>query len=752
VAEAPRRSRRPLLAALGLVGLVLAPLPAGYEPAGGDPARIFLPVKAELARALRAGGLPFWSDRFGAGVPLLAESHAAALYPPNWALYRLLGVDAAYRLSMWLHHLALAGATFAYARRLGIGPWGGALAAVSACLSGPLAAHATHEWAYHALPFLPLALLLADRHVEDGRAAWLALLALALGAQWLLGHFQVQAWTNGLVLLAGAWRAARDRRPPRRVAGLALAVAWGGAIAAAQLGPSWELARVVRFDLRPSRGDPRFFSFPPAHWAEPAVPGVFARVLGGAPESPYWTAQASTGFEARLYAGTIPLILAAVALVGGRRPRGLDAWCAIVPLSFAAATLPRWWPGGYDLLMAVPGLNLFRAPARYTFLTAFGLALLAGAGLDRAIRAARFRAGLGLALALGAAAAGWSAWWFEARGLAPAAGWPATLALGALGWWALAVAAVAAWRLRPGIGSPLVLSATAAELACLYHGSTAWARPATLPGSSPVLSALAAWPGVRRVGGDASNLPVLVGLPTARPYLGFDMPPPASILYFAGDARAVRDPSAVLQLRRLGVTHLAWAGPVRVAGATTILEAPDPTLDRLADRPPGGTWRVARLPEPWPEARAATRALVARGRAELLRALMSRPDPKLALYLPDDDPGEPSGPWAARAEVLAWDGREATVAHDGAADLVVIRTHYPGWLASVDDGPWRPTRPADAGLQAVRVEGSGTSRVRFRYRPSNFDALATVSILAASLAPAVAAAGSRRAGPAPAPP
>ena len=50
----------------------------GYEPVGGDPDRMYRPIKAELASSLRQGALPFWSDKLGLGVPLVAESHAAA--------------------------------------------------------------------------------------------------------------------------------------------------------------------------------------------------------------------------------------------------------------------------------------------------------------------------------------------------------------------------------------------------------------------------------------------------------------------------------------------------------------------------------------------------------------------------------------------------------------------------------------------------------------------------------------------------
>ena len=65
---------------------------AAVVPGPGHPIQ-FRPGRCP---ALCAGGLPLWSDRFGLGVPLLAESHAAALYPPNWALYRWLDVSTAW--------------------------------------------------------------------------------------------------------------------------------------------------------------------------------------------------------------------------------------------------------------------------------------------------------------------------------------------------------------------------------------------------------------------------------------------------------------------------------------------------------------------------------------------------------------------------------------------------------------------------------------------------------------------------------
>ena len=82
----------PCLAASVAVGTLLVGLLAGFEPSGGDPDTLYRPLKSELARAIKDGTLPFWSDRIGLGVPLLAESQVAAFYPPNLLLYSVLAV------------------------------------------------------------------------------------------------------------------------------------------------------------------------------------------------------------------------------------------------------------------------------------------------------------------------------------------------------------------------------------------------------------------------------------------------------------------------------------------------------------------------------------------------------------------------------------------------------------------------------------------------------------------------------------
>lgn len=729
----PSRLPLTLVVAMGLAGAVAGPLLVGFEPVGGDPDRIYRPIKAELVRALGQGTLPFWSDRFGLGLPMVAESHAAAFYPVDVALYTTLGVSGGYRLSMWLHLVALAAATWAYGRRLGLSPWGAVLAASAFTFCGMQSIHSSHEWMFRTLPYLPLALLLVEHYAGTGRPLWLGLLALALGAQWTLGHFQIQTWTNALVLGIGAWRVVADHRPKARILWLLAAVGGGALIAAVQLGPSWELATFVGMTER----DRMFYSFPPAHWAELAIPRLFRGIDGG-PEAPYWFGQQTTGFEASLHVGTLPILLACVGLVAW--VRGVRVWASLVALTFALATMPRWWPEGYTWILRVPGLGFFRCPARYTILTSFGLALLAGAGLDRAISSRRFSSGVAVGVLFGLLAFAWAYWWTSRLDFKPAfASEPVLAQLGpaALAW-AVALAALVAWR-RGRLGPVVLIGLAVVELGAYYYTSTTrWGWSVAVPEGSPILTSLSEDPAVRSIGGALDNLPVLAGLATATPYVGFTMPEPNAMLKFvAGDLRAASDELGAGLLRRFGVTHLVFEapGPI-IPGAVEVRRGSDPALDALAYRPSElaasgpRAWSVLEMSEPSPIARIATSLRVVPNFESLVRemSVSSVGGGRAWIIMSDLKANMDPSALVSTARLLEWGAARGRIEHAGPSLVVLNRTYYPGWTFRVDDGPIQPVARVDGGLQGLWIEGSGTSRVSVAYRPTRFGLWCGLSI------------------------
>jgi hypothetical protein len=735
------RFTSPLLAALGVVALALGGLLVGYEPINGDPDNMYRPFKAELARALREGGLPLWSDKFGVGTPLAAESHVAAFYPPNWVFYRVLSVSAAYRLSMWVHYLALVVATYLYARALKLTAWGGALASVAFALCGFQESHACHEPFYHLLPYLPLSLLCAERYLAGGGVPWLAALALGVGAQFTLGHFQIQTWTAGLVVLTVLWRVLGREAPWRRGAGVLLGLGWGLAVAAVQLALTYELTKVAGFN-RPVIFMTNF-AFPPSHWAQLVLPGLYMGFRGGAGD-PYWHPLASSSDEACLYVGGVPLVLAASGWLA-RRDRALGIWRWLAPLSFVLATMPLWWSDGFKLLLNLPVLGHFRAPGRYTLLTCLGLCLLAGRGFDRALPARRSWTGWGLALIFSAAATAWAVHWTSRPEVVAAfdVGVQERLIAAGLASWLVALGVVAAWRsgrLPPWV--PLLV--TACELGFLYyHGTTRWGWAVRYPDDSPVLRRLVEEPGVQRVTGWVRNIPVRVGLTTADPYFGVTPPPPNYLLESIVHPELATDWDYRPWVRRFGITHGVIDDTVQIVPATVLFRGEDPmlhaVLPTMPNKPDKRVWRLERYTGAFPEARAAVRVEVAKDWYEIFPRLTQSLDQDVVWFLREDLPADPPGPRATRARVVRWDGFSGEVEHDGTCDLVTLRAYYPGWFARIDGGPEVPVVRGDGGFQTVRLPGAGVTKVSVHFRPVHLARATGVSLAAAAAAVALLA-------------
>jgi hypothetical protein len=739
------RGESPLLVALVVVGTALGGLLVGYEPVGGDPDRLYRPIKIELARSLAENQLPFWSTRFGMGAPLVAESHVAAFYPPNLIFYRFLDVRIAYQLSMWLHYVALVVATYLYARCLQLSTWGSALAGVTFALCGFLSIHSSHEPFYCVMPYLALALSLTELYMTTGQTIWLALLAGCLGLQLTLGHFQIQMWTGVLVLVSALWRAGLNTKSWPRALAVIAAIGWGGALAAVQLGPSWQLAdKVHQTDRTPSALT--YYSYPPAHWFELALPRLIQELRLG-PEDPYWHGQQTWGYEAALYVGSIPLVFAFIGALGRPTSRSCTLWRILVPLGFALATMPRWWPQGYLHLIALPGIGYFRSPARYTLFTSLGLALLAGEGFDRSIARMRFRLGLAAALGFAVLASVAADFWTNRPDvrLVP---WRDAMT-GGFVWgavsWLIAVTAVLAWRTRR-LPSWVIVIIAGLELGILfYNGATLWGWAVPLPAQSPVMTEILARSPMGLVGGEIENLPVRVGLPTAYPYLGFGHPNPnrslmlsqMSLLY-ANTSKVSEEFKAVvikLWFRRCRVQYLVTSHQSFLGLGRELGRWQDPALEQMVRREVTDArrrvWSLIELGDPIPEVRVALRAETIADRTKLISRLCFRDELELAMFLAEH--GVPSRANARSGRVKSWDGFSATIEHDGTCDLVLARAFDPGWLARIDDGPEQPVLPVDDGFQAVRVEGSGTHRISLRYQPRHFVLYALISLTALAL-------------------
>jgi hypothetical protein len=381
----PRPSRRLLLVdacfLLALAGLVLLTfwkLALTNRVLGGvDVFSYFYPYRDYVSHVLRAGRLPLWNPYLFMGAPLLANSQAAVLYPLHWPLVGL----AAPRQVGWsiVLHLWLAGAgTYIFSRRaIRLGPAAAFLAATALVLGGYLGAQVEHVNQLNTTAWLPWLLLCVEESTAAAgprrRGGALLAGAAVVGLILLAGHTQsayIVLVGTGVYALLRSLPNLRQRHWAQALwgpAGLLLMALGGACLAAAQLLPTLELSRLsVRSGGLPYN-EAASFSLNPTLLFKAFLPPL----LWPPPFSEYVA-----------YVGLIGLALAGLgawAVARWRRP-GLEMLGLALLGVFLA--LGAYNPAYYLLYKLVPGFDLFRAPARWLLLYAFGAALLAGAGLE----------------------------------------------------------------------------------------------------------------------------------------------------------------------------------------------------------------------------------------------------------------------------------------------------------------------------------------------------------------------------------
>ncbi|MBI5879679.1 MAG: YfhO family protein [Chloroflexi bacterium] len=366
-------------------------LVAGTLPFEDDLPNYFWPVMENVAAALRAGHLPLWTAKLYGGFPLFADPEAGTLFPLNW-LMALISGPAGLRLVLMLATDAAALSMYAFARHLKLMRPAAVIVAWTYGLGGFFTGHLVHVSMLNAAWPMPLVILALDRALAArGRASlrWMIAAGLLHGMQWLGGHVQppILTW-----LLASAWAIFRlwisplPRRPLRTMraqlaaltssAGVIGAVAFGAA--AAQLLPTLELAQQGTRAGGVNYAYAASYAVSPFDLVTLVSPYFFQHDSGVR-----WGLWAN--WETAAYAGILPLMLAIFAVCvswrAGSASRAVVLFLTVLAsVSLWLATSPFLPINIHQLLYHLPVANVLRAPARFTLLFDFAVALLAGYG------------------------------------------------------------------------------------------------------------------------------------------------------------------------------------------------------------------------------------------------------------------------------------------------------------------------------------------------------------------------------------
>jgi len=686
-----------------------------------------IPSRVALGRQLAAGDTIAWLPGIGGGLPAAGGAHPVLL-----ALYALLPPAPATTAWLLCALLLCAFGARALALRLGAAPLGALMAGAVFAHSGFVVCHVRHVSILLSVAPFPWALARLDRALTglaDGPRATVRRLAgfAALFGAVVLGGFPQIAYAAGLVF--AAWTAVRAATQPlstrvrlAMLGGVALAGAAAASMGAVQLLPLHELASTSDRAAGVSESFAVRFPF----WPPDALSLLWPHPFGDISDATYrgegifWEDYGYAGVATALLA-----VLAAAAAVAGRRPgrgavlltaaAGAAAFVLVLgPATPVHAAVHRW----------IPGMDRFRLPTRFLFVTELALCVLAGAGLtiarERASRAASrlvrllpavVAAGTVLEVALANV---------PHNGFDPAAHW---------------LAPPPAAALLPRTGEPYRVYAPAWKTVhrALFHRARGWNGDR------------AAWRRVRALLAPNANL--LWGVETPDAYAGIA---PRWVADLWGDHNREGLLNATLRLTERGVETTPEFFRLMVLGGVRYLATPLDVAGPVREVARADDMSLLELAPPLPRAFLVARASVADDAEALRRILDPAFDPAREVLLAPDlpmPPLAPDGAGAGSARIVFRAAGRTIIETDAPAPcwLVHGETWYPGWRAAID-GREVPLHRADVSWRALVIPG-GRHTVELRLEPVALHRGAWISVLGAvALAAAWLLAGRRSRG------
>jgi len=332
--------------------------------ASGDFTDLHYPNRLYATRELLASRFPLWNPYVSSGHSALGDIQVGIFYPINIAVSLIFGQNGAlaYRAleAQVAIHFSLASIfTYLFVRHITHSRAAAIVAALVFTYSGYLTSYPVQQIIIlEASVWLPLILLFLDLGVEKHRMRYYVLAGVAASFAILVGHpqtFTYVALTSGAFLLFRLWEGGCPLRKGLLGAVAFIVVALG--LAAVQLVPSYEhLGLTTRAEVG--------YEFTKSGFQLREMAGLLLPTdVGGK----------------ALYVGTLPLLLAAWALLDKPRSRTWF-WLGLAVLGLVMSF------GGNSFLYSVeyvlvPGLKFFRNHERTALIFSFAVAVLTGYGV-----------------------------------------------------------------------------------------------------------------------------------------------------------------------------------------------------------------------------------------------------------------------------------------------------------------------------------------------------------------------------------
>jgi hypothetical protein len=305
-------------------------------------------------------------------------THQCGLFYPLNALYLFMPTHVALAAAFVLH-LVLGGIfTYLCARKFDISPYGSLLAAITFMFAGHITYHFGEPSNQYCATWTPLMLYLTKRICDSPGLGNMLLLAFFSSIQFMTGYDQHYLYTLYLMLAYVIFHfvmEVRARKDFRILAKLSVCLLFAGiltiGLSAVQLLPTVEM---VKFSGRSSQalsdaqiiGLRDFLSVGTGF--DMTFRNFFLSLL-----------DPSKGMFSYSYLGLLPLILLPLTFLN-KRQRARTMFLIIMVLFCFTVAMVDW--GGWEWVLRVPTMAMFRVLYRILFIAALCFGLLAGIGWD----------------------------------------------------------------------------------------------------------------------------------------------------------------------------------------------------------------------------------------------------------------------------------------------------------------------------------------------------------------------------------
>lgn len=374
----------PLLLLLLLAAYFGPALAQGLLLAPNDGLAQYFPERVLAGESWKRGEVPFWNPFIFGGMPLLAAIQPGALFIGNWP-FTVLAPIAAMNLTVILAYATAGIGTYAFARALTMPVAAAALSAVIFMWSGFMVGHLEHVVMVQAASLLPWLLWAIERYRVTLAPRYAQAGAIALALLGLAGHPQTAVFAGLLAAVYALWRGLglKPRAWGAYLGHLSLLALVGAASTLPQLLPTWDLSReAARASL--TYTELVSHSVPPYHLITLLFPFFFGSPPSGVFQTPYWGAGPFFN-ELTGYAGLLPLVLVLIAAAGLVKERQVRFWLVTAGVGLMLA-LGGFTPL-YQAWAQIPVLDTMRIPGRHLLEFDFAVAILAGLGLARLLKA-----------------------------------------------------------------------------------------------------------------------------------------------------------------------------------------------------------------------------------------------------------------------------------------------------------------------------------------------------------------------------